>query len=63
MAEGKHRHTWDGHTAAVVCVQSGKLIPYETGERDSPEGDDITTGDRDADWELAANLMAGAEIR
>lgn len=61
MAEGRHRNWWDGHTIALIAAQTGKVLPYDDALTAGDE--DLTTGDTDADWEMAYRLLNGAEIK
>ena len=57
MAQGKHRATWDGHTAAIIAAWSGHVIAFDGKAREADE--DLSTGDNAADWELAYQLSQG----
>lgn len=67
MSEGKHREQWDGHTVAIVAAFGGPARTYDEltgagpGCRRGRDPDDMTTGDDVADWNLAMNLLGGAE--
>lgn len=61
MAEGKHRHEWNGHTSAAIAAWTGRAIAYDDTGTDAAD-EDVSTGDRDRDWDLVAGLLNGAEL-